>query len=51
MQFDPLFVMFGMFLMSQKLHYYGIMEYFKNEAKQYANKNYTLYFRFKKHCS
>ena len=30
---------------------YIIIEYFKNEAKQDANKNYILDFRFKKHCS
>ena len=28
-----------------------IIEYFKNEAKPDANKNYILDFRFKKHCS
>ena len=48
MQLDPLIVMFGMFLMSLN---YIIIEYFKNEAKQYANENYTFDFRFKKHCS
>ena len=36
MQFDPLIVMFGTFLISQKLLLLNILH--KNEAKQFANK-------------